>query len=653
MKRASRKSELIFAALAIVTIMVYWQVTGFDFVDFDDDIYVEENQIVQRGLTREGFVWAFTTGRTGNWHPLTWLSLMLDCQLSQNLARCCHTTNVLIHIANTLLLFWVLKRMTSAFWCSAFVAALFALHPLHVESVAWISERKDVLSTLFFFLTILFYIRYVERRGFFRYVPVVLCFALGLLAKAMLVTLPFALLLLDYWPLGRFRPGKLAAGGEEGKNTRKAAGLLVFEKAPLFVLTVILCLVTYLLHKSTKGIMDLDLDVQLANVVASYGRYIGRMFWPRGLAVIYLHPNRIEVGVMVISLIVLICISAVVIFLGRRRPYLVVGWLWYIGLLIPVIGFVQIGNHSMADRYSYVPLIGLFIMLTWSAAELAKAKHYPKGALATAGILIVLLLSVCTVFQIRHWQNGVTLFARAIDVTGGNYVAYNNFGMALDRAGKVDEAIEQWKQALRLNPNHYKVIGNLVRVLVEKGHIEEALFYYSKSVGWSPDDCRTRTSLADTLFRLRGYHRAVEHYEAALAAGCDDASIHYNLAVALSHQGRYDDSILHYSKFLQQQPDSFRAHNNLGAVLMSKRDDAEAIRHFQEALRLNWDYFGAHMNLATILMERGNIPEAIKHYEQAVRIDPNDITARRELENAREAAGKQAEGRRVTGRDTI
>jgi len=377
------------------------------------------------------------------------------------------------------------------------------------------------------------------------------------------------------------------------------------------------------------------------------------MFWPSGLTVIYLHPYRIEVAPMVISLIVLICISAAVIFWGRRRPYLVMGWLWYIGLLVPVIGFVQVGNQAMADRYTYVPLIGLFIMLTWAAADFAKAKHYPKGALATAGISIVLLLSVRAWSQVQHWQNGVTLFAHAVEVTGGNYVAYNNFGMALDKAGKVDEAIEQWKQALRLRPNHYKVIGNLVRVLVEKRCIEEALFYYSKSMEWSPDDCRTRTSLADALFRLKIYDRAGEHYEAALISDCNSVDIHYNLAMSLSNQGRYDDTILHYSKFLQQRPDSFKAHNNLGAVLMSKRDDAEAMKHFQEALRLNWDYLGAHMNLATLLMDQGNIHEALLHYEEAVRIDPNDIGARRELEKARETAAKQAKAGQVTGRDTI
>jgi len=584
---------------------------------------------------------------------LTWLSLMLDCQLSQDLVRICHTTNVLIHIANTLLLFWILKRMTSALWCSGFVAALFALHPLHVESVAWISERKDVLSTFFFFLTILFYVRYVERRCFFRYVTVALCFALGLLVKPMIVTLPFALLLLDYWPFGRLQPGELVSKGAERKKAWKAAGCLVIEKAPLFILTAVLCVVTYLLNKSTKGIMDLDLGVRLSNAVASYGRYIGKMFWPSGLGVIYLHPNKIEVTPTVISLIVLICISAAVIFWGRRRPYLAMGWLWYIGLLVPVIGLVQVGNQAMADRYTYVPLVGLFIMIAWSAAGVTKGLRHYRITLGVVGVSIILVLSVCTWFQIQHWQNGITLFAHAIDVTGGNYVAYNNFGMALDEAGKVDEAIEQWKQALRLRPNHYRVTGNLVRVLIEKGRIEEAIFYYNKFLERSPEDCKIRMYLADALFRLGVYDRAGEYYEVALVSGCDAASIHYNLAAALSHQGRYDDAIFHYSKFLQQRPDSFRAHNNLGAVLMSRREDAEAIKHFQESLRLNWDYFGAHINLATILMDQGNISEAIKHYEEAVRIDPNDTGVREELKKAREAVAKQAKSEQVTDRGTV
>jgi len=632
---------MICLALVVATGALYWQVQGFDFVNYDDQAYVEDNEIVRKGLTREGFVWAFTTDKTGYWHPLTWLSLMLDCELARSVARTCHTTNVLIHIANTLLLFWVLRRMTSALWCSAFVAALFALHPLHVESVAWISERKDVLSTFFFFLTMLFYVYYVERPGFFRYVAVVLSFALGLLAKPMLVTLPFVLLLLDYWPLGRFRLGQLESRGVEGRSVSKAAVRLVAEKIPLFILTAVLCVVTYLLQKSGQVVADLAFGVRLSNAIASYGRYIGKMFWPVGLTVIYLHPEKIEVWPLAVSSIVLVCVSAAVIFLARRRPYLAMGWLWYIGLLVPVIGLVQVGNQAMADRYTYVPLIGLFIMLTWGAADIAKGVRYHKIILGALVVAIIFVLSVCTGFQIRHWQNGVTLFGHAVDVTRGNYLAYSNFGVALKRAGRVDDAIEQWKTSLQIRPDFDTAIGNLGPVLVENGRVEEAIFYYKEFLGWAPDDCRTHMNMADALFQLRIYDQAVQHYEAALLFGCDSVNIHYNLAMSLSHQGRYDEAILQYGEFLQQQPDSFSAHNNMGAMLLARRNVDEAIEHFTEALRLNWNYLGAHMNLATALMDRGNIYEAVLHYEQAVRINPNDHTAQKALKKAKEMLAMQ------------
>ena len=644
MKLTPRKSYflMICVALVVATGAFYWQVQGFDFVNYDDQAYVEDNEIVRKGLTREGFVWAFTTDKTGYWHPLTWLSLMLDCELARSVTRTCHTTNVLIHIVNTLLLFWVLRRMTSALWCSAFVAALFALHPLHVESVAWISERKDVLSTFFFFLTMLFYVRYVERPGFIRYVAVALCFAIGLLAKPMLVTLPFVLLLLDYWPLGRLRAGQLVGKGKQGEKASKAAVRLVAEKIPLFILTAVLCVVTYLLQKSGQVVADLEFGVRLSNAIASYGRYIGKMFWPSGLTVIYLHSEKIEVWPLVVSSIVLVCVSAVVILQAQRRPYLAMGWLWYIGLLVPVIGLVQVGNQAMADRYTYVPLTGLFIMLAWSAADVTKGLRYQKIVSGAVGVSIVLVLSVCSWFQVQHWQNGVTLFGHAVDVTRGNYLAYSNFGVALKRAGRVEDAIEQWKTSLQIRPDFDTAIGNLGPVLVENGRVEEAIFYYKEFLGWAPDDCRTHMNMADALFQLRIYEQAVQHYEAALLFGCDSVNIRYSLAMALSNLGRYDEAILHYRKFLQQRPDSFRAHNNLGAMLLARRNVDEAMKHFQEALRLNWDYFGAHMNLATALMDQGNIHEALLHYEEAVRINPNDRTARQALKEAKEILAKQS-----------
>jgi len=647
---------MICVALVVATGAFYWQVQGFDFVNYDDQAYVEDNEIVRKGLTREGFVWAFTTDKTGYWHPLTWLSLMLDCELARSVTRTCHTTNVLIHIVNTLLLFWVLRRMTSALWCSAFVAALFALHPLHVESVAWVSERKDVLSTFFLFLTILFYVRYVERPGFFRYVTVALCFAIGLLAKPMLVTLPCVLLLLDYWPLGRLQPGKLVIGGEEGKNTRKAAGRLVIEKAPLFVLTVILCAVTYLLQKSGQVVADLEFGVRLSNAIASYGRYIGMMFWPSGLTVIYLHPERIEVWPLVVSSIVLVCVSAAVVLQARRRPYLAMGWLWYIGMLVPVIGLVQVGGQAMADRYTYVPLTGLFIMLAWGAADVTKGVRYRKITLGAVGVSIILVLSVCTAFQLRHWRNSITLFEHTAKVTKDNYIAYDNLGCALAQQGRLDEAVENFTKALRIKRDFEGAHNNLGCALLQQGNFTVAVTHFEDALRINPNFpnfAGAHMNMADALFQLRIYDQAVEHYEAALLFGCDSVNIHYNLATSLSHQGRYDEAILQYRKFLQQRPDSFMAHSNLGAILLARGDGNEAIKHFQEALRLNWDYFGAHINLATILMDQGNISEALLHYEEAVRIDPNDIGARRELEKAREAAAKQAKAGQVTGRDTI
>ncbi len=643
MKRTPRKFYflMICVVLAVATGSLYWQVQGFDFVNYDDQAYVEDNEIVRKGLTREGFVWAFTTDKTGYWHPLTWLSLMLDCELARSVTRTCHTTNVLIHIANTLLLFWVLRRMTSALWCSAFVAVLFALHPLHVESVAWISERKDVLSTFFFFLTMLFYVHYVERPGFLRYVPIALCFAIGLLAKPMLVTLPCVLLLLDYWPLGRLRPGQLLGKGKEGEGARKAAVRLMAEKIPLFILTAALSIVTYLLQKSGQVVADLEFGVRLSNAIASYGRYIGKMFWPSGLTVIYLHSERIEVLPLVVSSIVLVCVSVVIILQVRRRPYLAMGWLWYIGLLVPVIGLVQVGNQAMADRYTYVPLVGLFIMLTWGAADVTKGLRYRRNTLGVVGVSIILVLSVCTGFQIQHWQNGVTLFGHAVDVTKGNYLAHSNFGVALKKVNRDEDAIEQWKISLQIKPDFDTAIGNLGPVLVENGRVEEAVFYYREFLELAPDDCRTQINMADALSRLKVYDQAVEHYELALLFGCDSVGIHYNLAMTLSNLGRYDEAILHYSKFLEQRPDSFRAHNNLGALLLAMRNDDEAIKHFQEALRLNWNYLGAHMNLAMVLMDRGGIYEAILHYEEAVRINPNDRTAQKALKKAKEMLAMQ------------
>lgn len=378
---------LICGGLVLATAVVYWQVREFELLTLDDGDYVWNNQQVRSGLTWQGFLWAFTTTHSCNWHPLTWLSLMLDCELFESESRACHTTNMLLHIANTLLLFWVLKKMTGAVWQSGFVAALFALHPLHVELVAWVSERKDVLSTFFWLLTMWAYVRYTEHRGLGRYVLVLLFFTLGLVAKPMLVTLPFVLLLLDYWPLGRLQ---LNGSG----SFRKTAVRLVAEKVPLFVLMVTSCVVTYVAQQTGGAVWSIPAILRIPNIFVFYARYIEKMIWPSRLAIFYPYTTHtILLGQTIVAALVLLVISIRVIRSAQSYRYLPVGWLWYLGTLVPVIGLVQVGAQAMADRYTYVPLIGLFIMIAWGAADYAKSKNYSRIALWVPALVILMTLT--------------------------------------------------------------------------------------------------------------------------------------------------------------------------------------------------------------------------------------------------------------------
>jgi Flp pilus assembly protein TadD len=580
---------LICVVLVLATAGVYWQVREYEFVGFDDRDYVGENVRVLNGLTREGFAWAFTTTKTtGNWHPLTWLSLMLDCELFESKSQACHTTNILFHLANTLLLFVVLRRMSGALWRSAFVAGLFALHPLHVESVAWVSERKDVLSTFFWLLTMWAYVRYVERVGAARYVPIVVFFALGLMAKPMLVTLPFVLLLLDYWPLGRLRLNKLgdkalANSNAGASGVRKAAARLVAEKVPLFILTVISCVVTYLAQQSRGAVQPIEsmrLNVRLANAVVSYSDYIVKTIWPSRLAVFYPYQGMAPIWQIAQAGLVLVGVSAMVMWWVRRRPYLAVGWLWYVGTLVPVIGLVQVGAQSMADRYTYVPLVGLFIAVTWGIADLADSWRYRRIVLGVSAAAVLLVLMVCTWRQVGYWRNSITLFEHTLAVTSNNALAHNNLGFVLAKRGELDKAIEHHREALRLNPG--------------------------------------------------------------------DASVHINLGMELELKHEYAEAIKHYEEALRINPDQAVAHNNLGTAILNMYGELEeAAEQFREALRLRRDYDSARLNLATVLVAQGKIDEAIWHYEEVLRLNPNDNRARLGLKAAltkRDKSDEQKEG---------
>ena len=504
-------------ALVLMTTGAYWQIRSHDFVIYDDPIYVTSNSRVLSGLTPEGILGAFTTAESANWHPITWLSLMLDSELFGKDARGYHITNLLLHLANTLLLFSVLVRLTRSLWCSAFVAALFAIHPLHVESVAWIAERKDVLSTFFGMLTLWFYVSYARNPSVKTYVPVFLFLGIGLMAKSMLVTLPCVMLLLDYWPLQRLNFKKSHSPSRQAENhshdTGRSFGFLVYEKLPLLIPVAVTCVLTVIAqHKgeAIKSLQNFDIPLRIANALVSYVSYIGQMFWPRHLAVIYPHPTSLPWWQWTGALILLVGISILVFGPFRHRRYFTVGWLWYLGTLVPVIGLIQVGDQALADRYTYIPLIGLFIMLGWGIADLATSIPYRKAVLALLGAFVLSALSVCTWRQVGHWRDSYSLFSHALAVTQNNYIAHNNLATALkleakkleeegnsqEAKRKINEAIQHWKSAIQIYPSYSYALENLSITLFFQNQPEEAIRYARRYLKLNPHNERIQKILA-------------------------------------------------------------------------------------------------------------------------------------------------------------
>lgn len=486
MKPRQLKTAVILF-LIVATIAVYWQVFNHDFVNYDDDEYVTQNSLVHAGLSREGVVWAFMTFHASNWHPLTWLSHMLDCEIYGLQPGWHHLTNLLFHIGNALLLFILIKRMTGELGHAAFVSALFALHPLHVESVAWIAQRKDVLSTFFWMLTMYNYVRYVERPNLVKYCLVILCFALGLMSKPMLVTLPLVLFLLDFWPLRRFQVQQstfLWSGKQRASNTLMTRFLsLTWEKVPLFILSAVSSTVTILAQKSGGALLslhDIPTHVRIGNALVSYLRYIVKMIWPHHLAFFYPHPNMLLPIWQVIGAgLFLLCISFIVIRVSFRYPYLAVGWFWYLGTLVPVVGLIQVGGQAAADRYTYVPLVGLFMLSSWGGAEIMKSWRYRRIALVTSAAILVVAFAICSWWQVRHLSNSAVLFRHALEVTDHNYLAHNNLGVVLVDQKKYDEAIGHYSKALQIQPGYAEAHNNLGVALAYQGKIDEAISHIS------------------------------------------------------------------------------------------------------------------------------------------------------------------------------
>src|SRR6266446_814371 len=570
---------LVYLFLTAITWLVFGQTVRHDFVNFDDHVYVYDNPLVTGGLTIHGIVGAFTHPHGRNWHPLTTISHMLDCQLYGLNAGGHHFTNLALHTIAVLLLFRVLRVTTGALWPSAFVAALFAIHPLHVESVAWVSERKDVLSAFFFMLTLAAYVRYARAPSPGRYFIVAMIFALGLMSKPMLVTVPFVLLLLDYWPLRRFdKDARLKPGGGIVGWLNRRPNYLFLEKTPLLVLSGLSCLATIWAQDQATGLVEqLPFTWRLNNALVSYIEYVRQTFWPARLAVFYPHPNNpLPIWQVTLATALLLLISAMAILLRKKRPYVFTGWFWYVGMLVPVIGIVQIGEQGHADRYTYLPHIGLFLLIVWTAADLAMAWHLRREYLWLAGTTTIAVLSYGAAFQTSFWKNSEGLWDHALFVTSNNDFAHNNLGFLYLQRGELDKAISHFETALKIRSGNSQTRYNLGTALVHM-------------------------NLGNALARKGRPEEAIVHYEEAVKLRPDYGDAYYNFGSVLFQEGRIDDAIAQWQKALAIQPNDAAAHTSLGNAFLQKGWPEEAIVHYQSALQIDPGEVNARNNMAWVL----------------------------------------------------
>lgn len=606
MRETKEQKRLIFfdtkdlylcLALAALSIGLYAQVIGFDFINYDDPMYILGNKDLENGITWDAVKFAFTSFYACNYHPLTWLSHMVDIELFGLNAGMHHVVNVIFHAINSVLLYLALKRMTSSRYRSAIVAALFALHPLHVESVAWVSERKDVLSTFFWMLTMLAYASFAEKKGCLRYGAVVIAFTLGLLSKPMLVTLPFVLILLDYWPLGRIAFGRtLPDNADSTANKVPYIPIynLIIEKLPLFILVLGAVVVTVVAQNAGGAVRTLDMmpiGLRIENAIVSYGTYFIRTFWPLDLSVFYPYFRHIPVWKVLASGIFLFSATVLSLVLARRFPYLPVGWFWYLGTLVPVIGIVQVGSQAHADRYTYIPLIGIFILVAWGAAEAIERWRGKRVLFYTLPAVILAVLSVLTWIQVGYWKSDYTLFSHSLEVTN-NFLGHNSLGNAHLRDKNYDEAIRHFKEALKMKPTDERVHITLGVALFEKGIKDEAMFHYQKALEIAPDN----------------------------------PNAHYNYAVALESKGMPQQALYHYRQVLRYDPDHRNALNNIAFILAQEGKTDEAISYYRKAKDIDHGLTKAYVNIALLLTKERKYTEALTTMREALERSPNDMS---------------------------
>ena len=618
--------RLVSIGLMLLVLGVFSQIAWHDFINFDDGIYVTENNHVQAGLSWQSIHWAFVSFDATNWHPVTWLSHMLDCELYGLNPAGHHLTNLFLHLANTLLLFLVLRTATGRIWESAMVAALFGIHPLHVESVAWVAERKDVLSGLFWMLTMLAYVHYCRKPGMVGYIGMSLLFAIGLMAKPMIVTLPFVLLLLDFWPLGRL---KLSDDFAPPLKT------LFGEKIPLFVLAIGSAIITLLAQSKGGAVGSFEsfpVQTRILNALVSYVWYIKSIIFPRDMAVFYPYRGHsLTLWSGAAAALVLAAISALVIQQRTRRPFFLTGWLWFLGTLVPVIGLVQVGGQSMADRYTYLPSIGMFIMCVWGAVSIVKNVQYKRVVPATVGLAIVACLSVVAWRQLGYWQNTETLFRHALSVTEDNYVAHNSLGTLFLTEGDLDKAVSQYEKALDMWPDYPDALNNLGVVFMRKGLVKEAAGYYKEAVRKDPNHLVAHMNLGEALIRLNRLDEAAELYQRILRLAPDCGRAYSTMGVVLAKLNRMNEAVESLNKAIEICPACPEFRNNLGRVLTIKGDLEGAIHQLRQAVELRPTYAEALNNLGVAFMEAGNLEEALYYIASAVRVRPVYVKARRNM----------------------
>jgi protein O-mannosyl-transferase len=583
----NNKSEVLFLQvrismwinlfLVVAILFIYWQTRTFSYINYDDPEYVFANERVQQGLTLENLKWAFTTIYFSNWHPLTWVSHMIDSQMYGNNPGQHHFTNVLLHIINTLLLFMLFKKMTGDIPPSALMAGLFALHPLHIQSVAWISERKDLLSALFFFLTIFSYLKYLEKSKLSQYFLTLFLFVLGLMAKPMIVTLPFVLLLLDIWPLQRLRFNNIFQTSLSSvvSITSSRNAKIFLEKVPFLALSVVSSIITLYAQKaggSVAALHQLPFMARGENAIVSYLLYICKMLWPFHLSIIYPYSSANPLWLILCAILTLLVLSVCSLYFFNKAPFFLVGWLWFLGTLVPVIGIIQVGIQAMADRYTYLPAIGLFIAFSWGFYRVSLAGNSRLLYFSVLGVFILLILSLVTRQELQYWKDGIRLFSRAIAVTNNNYIAHNNLGYELVQVFKFEEAKKEFETSVTIDPSFYIAHLNLGRSHIEEGNIPEGIEQYQTAIKLKPDYAEAHNNLGNVLLGIGKSHEAAAHYIQALRINPSLIEAYNNLGAILVNDGKFDQAIALFQKALALNPNFLEAKKNLEDTIWEKKN---------------------------------------------------------------------------------